>query len=266
LREASARRTCEDHLRRIGVGFAQYRNDNNYRYPRTVVQDGANGFRAFTGTHDGDPFTDGPGEQVQANDVTGSLWLLVHGGYNNDTNNFICPGTWDTPDPVEGPSGRPVSPKQRGNFAGPNHLSYSYANPFSTAPGYELDDVLPGSFAIMADMNPGTLGGDGVFPVGHDATAGELAAGNSFNHNRAGQNVLFSEGSVYFVRSPFVGVARTSTDDGDLRNDGDNIYTAMAADPVAAAERSTPTNTPGVLGPTISPSYSYDSFLVPFEE
>ena len=72
---------------------------------------------------------------------------------------FVCPSSGATPDPML-QNGKPVSPQERSNFSGADNLSYSYASPFSAAPGYRLNtDLLKFDFAVMGDKNPGTGGG-----------------------------------------------------------------------------------------------------------
>jgi len=72
------------------------------------------------------------------------------------------------------------------------------------------------TFAVAADINPGTTGNSGndnvLFP--NTASSGlQMQEGNSNNHGKQGQNVLYGDGHVEFQNNPFCGVNR------------DNIYT-----------------------------------------
>ena len=253
LREGSQRAACQGRLRLVRDGLFRYAAENDNAYPRTPYAAGTDGYVAYTGATDSDPFRPGTGAQVQPNDVTASLWLLVRGAQVPGTEVFVCPSTWDTPDPLR------VAARQRGNFAGPEHLSYSYAMPFSSMANYRLDDTLVSSFALLADLNPAAGGDDGVVRVGYQAPPLELSAVNSPNHNRAGQNVLFSDGSVRWATTPYVGAGN---DGADGTGTGDNIYTALAPEPLRQGEQP-PANAPGYDGPTVGPAYQYDAYLVP---
>jgi prepilin-type processing-associated H-X9-DG protein len=72
------------------------------------------------------------------------------------------------------------------------------------------------SFAVAADINPGTSGNSGennVLAVTTSSSTQDMRQGNSDNHGQDGQNVLYADGHVEFQTNPFVGVDR------------DNIYT-----------------------------------------
>ena len=98
------------------------------------------------------------------------------------------------------------------------HVSYAMQNPFGKFPATGASN--PGN-AIAADMNPWFQDGDIVPPAnGSDVlqpithtNLREDRLGNSLNHDGEGQNVLFGDGHVKFMRQPNCGV------------DGDNIYT-----------------------------------------
>jgi prepilin-type processing-associated H-X9-DG protein len=88
--------------------------------------------------------------------------------------------------------------------------------------GFKWTDSLPSTYAVAADMNPGrsvnAVTGtttDSVTAVSTNSSNKEMRLGNSNNHNKEGQNVLFADGSVRFVTTPFEGPFR------------DNIYTAQ---------------------------------------
>lgn len=251
-REAERRTRCMDNLRKIGLALSQYGMDNDYELPRAIY-DSAVGetYNAFTGAHADNPFE--PGSTVAPNDVTASLWLLVRGNYVSSEFSppsavFICPSTSDFADPITDAQGAPVGAVKRSNFRGPQNLSYSYSSPFSSASGYALElDFIGRGFVLLADRNPGASAERGASIAPADAPPLQVAAANSVNHRRAGQNVLFGDMHVEFTTTPYCGI------------NGDNIYTAAAT---ATTQTSAPT-TQGFLGRTVLPSGPTDSYLVP---
>jgi hypothetical protein len=252
-REMSERTRCVDHLHQIGMALSQYAKDNGSQFHLPEVVYSATtrpmGYSAFTGPDDGNPFAGH--SAVEPNDVTASLWLLVRDGYIKDLSVFICPSTADEADHLTDAFGHPVSADQRGNFRSPKNLSYSYASPFTNAYQFLFTfDDLPAKFAILADKNPGFATSDTtVTGPAHDAPPFELAQANSFNHQRAGQFVLFAAGDVSFESSPYCGVSN------------DNIFTALAPQPLQGSHPAL--DGPGYFGTTIGPAYKYDSYLVP---
>ena len=222
LREISSRTRCADNLRLIRDALQAYALDNQHNYPsvRYDPETQPQGYAAFSGADDPDPFASN--SSVRPNDITASLWLLVRRGLIADTVVFICPSTSDYRD-------RFTDPLERGNFRTPSNLSYSYASPFSDAPGFRLNsDWLNSGFALMADKNPGVVGpDDDVTAPPHDADQSLLAKANSNNHGKAGQNVLYPGGNVEFKSTPYCGV-------GYGTPGRDNIYTARAQNDHAA--------------------------------
>jgi prepilin-type N-terminal cleavage/methylation domain-containing protein len=265
-REKNNRAICMGNLYRLGLAMSAYSKENRGEFPR-VVYDAANhprSYTAFTGAGSPDPFA--KDSAVRPNDVTASLWLLVRDGfisseYSPVTSVFICPSTTDTPDPLIDAFGNSCAPRQRSNFRGPSHLSYSYAMPFSDAPEYKLSaDTLPWDFVVMADRNPGIKAPQDVTRPRYGDTPAELSVGNSRNHRGAGQYVLRGDGHVdVFQATPFCG------------HNHDNIYTAGTPQPStqpttsAATEPSDPTTRPGLIGKHVAPAWKTDSYLVPTE-
>jgi hypothetical protein len=149
----------------------------------------------------------------------------------------------------------------RSNFRGARNLSYSYANPFSAAPGYRFNaNLLPGDFVVIADMNPGKYGGNDVTAPPADAPPLELAKANSRNHGGAGQGVLFADIHVEWRQTPYTGVGYYTT-----KEVGDNIYTVMGER--ALPEKPEPLMTvKGLVGPGFGPAWKGDTYLVPTED
>jgi prepilin-type processing-associated H-X9-DG protein len=252
VRETDRRVRCTDNLRVIQHALKSYATANGNNLPRVTHEPSRNptGYVAYTGADSPEPFA--RGSNVRPNDVTASLYLLVRGGLVG-AQRFVCPSAGDSPD------SSPVS--QRSNFSSARSLSYSYASPFSAAPGYRLNtDLLKFDFAVLGDKNPGTAGGDAVTGPPYGAGPFQLAKANSNNHGQAGQNVLYADGHVQFQPTPYSGVG-----DGAVR---DNIYTVVSTTPFA--EGRDPTGAAiaanGFVARDIGPAWAGDSYLVPTDD
>ena len=251
-RETDNRVRCQSNLRGIGLALSKYAKANAGAFPRVVADTGGNynGYFAYTGPFADNPFAGDGG--VAANDVTASLFLLVREGYA-PPDLFICASSSDIPDPLTDAAAQSTPILNRSNFKRARNLSYSYASPFSLAPGYKFNEYLAADFVIAADKNPGKSStSDVTFPA-FNAPPIELAKSNSNNHRQAGQSVLYADMHVEFRNSPYAGLG------------GDNIYTALAERPLP--ETPQPDLTPrGVVGPEFSPAWKADSYLVPTED
>jgi type II secretory pathway pseudopilin PulG len=253
VREADRRVRCAENLRAVGTALTEYAQRNNAAYPQ-VAGDPRRpaGYTAFTGADSLSPFE--RDTKVEPRDVTASLWLLVRAGMVGPER-FVCPGTSDTPDPLLS-MGRRLRADQRSNFSSRDHLSYSYCSPFSAARDFRLTFDMSPDYAIMADRNPGTAASpSGVTAADIERDPLQLARVNSFNHQRAGQNVLYAAIHVEFQATPWCGVGN-----GWQR---DNIYTAHAKEPTTRPV--IPIDTPGVFGRDVGPTGFNDSYLVPAE-
>ena len=213
-RETANRVKCSSNLRQIGQALLLYANENKGGYPRTL--DGGAPTAALTtwgtGSADSDPFNPGApaATDVQLYDVTAALFMLIR---TQDVGSevFTCPSSNAEKDLYGGGTNGPL---QRGNFTTVSkNLSYSYAHPYpdstATGGGYKLNSSIGPDFAIAADINPGTAGtGNNVTAVRTGSSASEMKNGNTNNHDRDGQNVLYGDGHVEFQSNPFVGVQR----------------------------------------------------------
>jgi prepilin-type N-terminal cleavage/methylation domain-containing protein/prepilin-type processing-associated H-X9-DG protein len=240
-RETANRVKCASNLRQIGTAIALYANENRGAYPRTIYNAtsansasptfgspyAAAAVAQSVGTTFADPFagtTAAPQYSPFPNDVSAALYLLLR-----------------TQDLVPEVYTCPSSNAERFDYGGQgkgaldftnwpgvnsvrNNTSYSYQNPYAStaavSAGFKLNNSLTAEFAVMSDLNPGVASGtapsDDVFTVLSTSSARDTRKGNSNNHDKDGQNVLYGDGHVDFVQNPFVGVQR------------DNIFTARS--------------------------------------
>jgi prepilin-type N-terminal cleavage/methylation domain-containing protein/prepilin-type processing-associated H-X9-DG protein len=224
-RETANRVKCASNLKQIGQAILLYTNENNGAYPRTFYS--ANGgvdvttngyssidpFAALTTAQGGWPFTS------VWNNVPSCLFLLLR---TEDITSqvFTCPSSSAN---AETYGGGTMAALNRCNFTYPvsTVLSYSYADPFpgtaAASSGFRMNASMDPAFAIAADINPGTYssnpGADNVMSVTTSSSSQQARMGNSNNHNKDGQNILFADGHVEFDNNCFQGINH------------DNIYT-----------------------------------------
>jgi prepilin-type processing-associated H-X9-DG protein len=251
VRETNRRIRCVDNLRTIQWALTAYsaRNavDQIQPLPRTRFDPNVgNGWTAFTGADDPNPFADG--SAVEGNDVSASLWLLIREELLPDARHFVCPSSRGEADAMHDAAGRRnAGARTRSNFRRPENLTYGFATPFSSSPDYRLSDTLPGRFALMADIGP----------AGTVWTDANIREARSPNHHGKSMQVLYADGSVVTVGGPYVGVGH------DQDKPGDNIFTALSSDILA---EKLPHDGKGVWGKQIGPAYVYDSYLVPADD
>ncbi|HVT87961.1 MAG TPA: prepilin-type N-terminal cleavage/methylation domain-containing protein [Tepidisphaeraceae bacterium] len=232
-RETANRVKCAANLKSIGQSLLLYAGDNHGAYPRTM---GANSSAALptwgscaTSTT---PFIGTPGAQRPYDyDISAALYLLLSTqDITGDV--FVCPSSGATKWDFGGGSN---TAQCWSNWNGASdvtlHISYSIQFPWGdSGSGFKWNSSQAADAAIMADINPGTpntlnnvgsgAGGssDNVLAVlpSSGASTG-LKFGNSNNHDKDGQNVLYGDGHVDFQQTPFCGA------------NGDNIYARRAS-------------------------------------
>jgi prepilin-type processing-associated H-X9-DG protein len=251
-REVDNRIACGKNLRLIGQAIQLYANDNRGSYPRTRYAPDAGTWTAYTGWESASPFGDEKADRSPAvNDVSAALFLLLR-TQEISADAFVCPTSsayaWDFARALEKDKAKAaaLSPLSRANFPSPAFLSYSYANPYpskaAVLAGYRLNATVGAELAIAADMNPG---GKALKALTADASKEKMRDGNSLNHDRNGQNVLYGDGHVEFALTPFAG------------GKGDNIYTVSGSDDGRIPSSET------IVG---SPRWKLDSVLLPTAE
>ena len=289
-REAANRIKCGSNLRQVGQAMRQYAIDDTRSggYPRTLytptsslirvgsfTQEGTAagtlGGTTSAGDTDADPFIDGNSTnnptdyRPGSNDVSAAMYHLLRSS-DLVAEVFLCPSSNST----ELAYGDGVSKSAYVNFINPiENTSYSYQVMYGDAGavsrGFKWTDSLGSTVAIAADVNPGiTVGRDDPTVVTTESSSKQMRFGNSNNHNKEGQNVLFADGSVRFVQTPFEGPQ------------SDNIYTkqdgAITINGVVRSDQS------GIMVegtgegegtfefPNSSPYGRSDSFLLPVDD
>jgi len=240
-RETANRVKCASNLRQIGQAILLYSNDSKGPYPRTAYLGTTNENLANIGVQ-------GAGTSGDATVVTGGLTdpfanastdstkgsaLATGGGFVNSvpqalylllrteditSSVFVCPSSNATSDTYGGGTNTALNQTNFTNIQ--TNLSYSYAMPYpdtyALGSGYKMVQGLEPTFAVAADINPGTTGNSGndnVMAPNTSSSGQQMRLGNSNNHGKDGQNVLYGDGHVEFQNNPFCGTNR------------DNIYT-----------------------------------------
>lgn len=221
MREYGRRSACQSNLLSAGLGFGAYANDFRDSLPM------ASESRA------GNPWWN-VGRADQSNSA--NLFTLSRTGYAN-LKDFACSGN----------ASACSSRQQAGDmdWRSIDQVSYSFQNMFAPE---RTRWVQPSTVVVVADRSP-------IIPL---ALAGEMfnPTANSLNHaglnragmSRGGQNVLFNDRSVRFLRSPV------------LENQ-DNIYLPRALEE-AIAKQQEPTRAKPLNGRE-SPSSANDGFVGP---
>jgi prepilin-type processing-associated H-X9-DG protein len=244
-RELSKRAVCAANQRAIGQGYSFYANDGSEGFfltvPHLKVQKGGPVAMAvrFVGQM-GANMTNPTTWKDDTVHPSRSLFLLVANGMCT-AKQFVCPSSGDSEDDLRNTVAGSVMAAQPGanrfDFKGYPYLSYGCQLPFGRYG--QPDERLDARMAFLADKGPyfqaGTPRSDGSVPdqpVGTPGAALMIAGAtteaqllqltndqwrpyNSRNHSMEGQNVLFQDGHVEFVKRPIVGV------------NYDNIYTVQ---------------------------------------
>ncbi len=183
------------------------------------------------------------------NNVPQALYLLLR-TEDITSSVMVCPSANQTADQFGGGTNTALNQINFTNIQ--NNLSYSYANPYpdtgALGSGYKMVQGLEPTFAVAADINPGTAGNSGndnVLAPNTSSSGSSMRQGNSNNHGKDGQNVLYGDGHVEFQNNPFCGTSR------------DNIYTRGGP---------TWTSVAGAQDLVGSPYTANDSVLLPTDD
>jgi anti-sigma-K factor RskA len=199
MRYYSWRTQCQAQLAGIGNGISNYSADYNGRLPAVAISSGSPWWKV--------------GDQGQDNvSNTRRIWLLVKGGYVGP-NEFLCPG-------AKTGQLEPITDKQAKElFDFPNRKYIPYSLRLICEKSPSVSSL--GRKLIISDMNPlfENLPTDFGRPLELKLDE-KLLKVNSNNHQRKGQNLLFSDGSVQYVNTRRVGV----NDDDIFTLRGTDVY------------------------------------------
>lgn len=176
---------CGAQLSGFFQGLSNYMADYDGRHPAVATTAGASWWKI------GDQ-----GQENQSN--TRKVYLLVLGNYVRP-GIFICPGN---------KAGKklqidPTKIQSYKDFPGRRYVTYSFQISCNQTSG----GTLLCRRAVMADLNPlfeKLPNYDSPFRVRLDR---RLLTVNSSNHNSRGQNVLFGDGRVEFLKTRYIGIS-----------------------------------------------------------
>lgn len=212
---------CQSNLSQIGKALLLYANENKGAFPQTHWVPDAPVQITNDGFADANPFAIAPTPRT-TNNIPQAMFLLVR-TQDMTTEVFTCPsGTAERDDLANLPA------TSRGNFTGTGtpgggvtkHVSYSFVNVYPSqaalAKKYQTFITQYSSdFAVAADLSPAPPDGPDLAVVKVGVSRSVIIKGNSRNHDRDGQNVLYADGHAEFQETPLCGT------------DNDNIYTAQ---------------------------------------
>lgn len=176
---------CQAQLFNIFQGFMNYQNDHDGQTPAVAIEAGQ-------------PWWKVGYEGVENHSNTRKAWLLVKGGYV-DAAKFACPGH-------RGVQTNPIPTDyiaRMNDFPSKRYISYSIQVKCPNKSQYFITRR-----AIVSDMNPLFENLPSKFSDRMRVQVDDrLMHLNSRNHRRQGQNVLFCDGSVVFVKKRYVDIS-----------------------------------------------------------
>ena len=186
MRYEAWRTQCEAQLARIAQGLSSYAGDHQGKLPAVATSAGSPWWKVGY-----------PGSENVSN--TRHIWLLPKSGYANP-NDFVCPA-------VRSADLTAISAEQAQQLRDfPNRKYISYSLRLICQQPQSLSSF--GRKLIIADMNPlfENLPADFGGPL-RIQLDDRLLKLNSSNHKGKGQSILFSDGSVQFVKTRQVGAS-----------------------------------------------------------
>jgi hypothetical protein len=184
-RQSYFKQQCQMQLANIWRGINNYTADNEGKLPAVASSSGSPWWKVGY-----------QGNENHSN--TRGMWLLAKGDYVEPTN-FCCPGsTGDRKSQLDA-----AELKDLQDFPSRKDVTYSFRVMCQAAKVKDAD----GKTILIADLNPlfESLPADYTSQFKLCPTK-RLLTINSVNHNRCGQNVMFCDGSVRFVRNRKMGI------------------------------------------------------------
>ncbi len=186
LRHKSWQYRCQAQLGRIWQGMDHYSRDHDGKFPAVATTAGSPWWKVGY-----------QGEENYSN--TRHIWLLVKGDYV-DAADFMCPGNKK----ARMVRLEPSEVKNYNDFPDRRYVTYSFRIMYpERKKGHTASQKV-----LMSDVNPlfENLPQNYSKPLNIQLNKALLTL-NSINHNRRGQNVLFGDGSVKFVKMRRIGIA-----------------------------------------------------------
>jgi len=176
------KRVCQRQLAGIGSSMASYCSDYDNKLPAVSIDSSQ-------------PWHTVGDQDQESRSNTRNLYLLLKLGYNANPSDFVCCGRKQ-----EQLRLLKVSEVENYNdFPRTEHITYSFRIPCR-----RTTKITMFQGPIMADSNPLFENIQaGEFQVRLDDN---LSTAASMNHNRRGQNVLFTDGRARFLKTRHVGV------------------------------------------------------------
>lgn len=184
MHQHSIRTQCQSQLSKIYRGMTSYSSDHNENLPSVSASTGSPWWKIGY-----------EGQENHSN--TRNLWLLPKHGYVNQEQ-FVCPGSNVKQVKID-----PDTIKMKNDFPSRNSITYSFQ--LICDQPVNMENLK--NKVIMADLNPlfENLPPDYSADIKIELNE-KLASQNSSNHGRKGQNVLFGDGSVRFVKQRTIGI------------------------------------------------------------
>ena len=187
MRQKSWQQQCQFQLGNVFRGLSNYISENNNQMP--AVARSSN-----------DPWWKVGYQGNENHSNTRPIWLLVKNGYVKQ-NNFICPSSRG-PRPTQI---KQVNIKRYYDFPSRRFVTYSFAIvPKKCATTGQVSQKI-----LCSDLNPlfDKLPNDYSKPFTLKLSK-KLLKMNSPNHKHRGQNLLFCDGSVKFVKKRSIGISK----------------------------------------------------------
>jgi hypothetical protein len=189
LRYNSRLQRCQSQMAGVFRGLRHYIADHDGQPPRVAAAAG-------------DPWWEVGNQGDENHSNTRNVFLLVRDGYVR-AGDFVCSGC-----PRGGHAAiTPADLKAYKDFPSRSCVTYSFQiSCGQTSGGQTSDGKLLCRRVIMADWNPlfEELPRDFDKPLQLQLTR-EMLSRNSLNHKRRGQNILFGDGGVSFLKTRLIG-------------------------------------------------------------